>query len=185
MTMALQNAVQRDQATPFDLRNEAGWRVTVYRLNEGDHVLSIVMHISFRMVGLSIVLMHELATFYSALDPGRRSAVKVQPLPIQYSDFSLWQRQQAQIDEHQRQLRYWHTQLQTSRPAELLADKLRPSTLSGKADKQILHIGNILSAQVHEFCQAHGVTLFIALLAVFRVTHYRLTEARTTQPLAL
>ncbi|KAL7771417.1 hypothetical protein CFE70_001360 [Pyrenophora teres f. teres 0-1] len=119
----LTEAVHQDHSTPFDLRTQPGWRVTVYRVGEHDHVLSIVMH-HIISDGWSVdVLMRELAGFYSASVRGHDPLSQVQPLPVQYRDFSLWQRQQAQADEHQKQLSYWVEQLQTSRPAELLCDK--------------------------------------------------------------
>ncbi|CAE7002873.1 Nonribosomal peptide synthetase 3 [Pyrenophora teres f. teres] len=128
----LAEAVQQEQGTVFNLRTQPGWRVTVYRVGEHDHVLSIVMH-HIISDGWSVdVLMRELAGFYSA------------------------SRQQAQADEHQKQLSYWVEQLQTSRPAELLCDKPRPAALSGQAG-------------------LHGVTQFVVLLAAFRTAHFRLT----------
>ncbi|KAK1912701.1 hypothetical protein P3342_004637 [Pyrenophora teres f. teres] len=168
-------ALQQDQITPFNLRAEPGWRVSVYRLSEDDHVLSIVMH-HIVSDGWSVnVLMRELSTFYSASLRGQDPLSQIQPLPIQYRDFSVWQRQQAQIDEQEKQLSYWLTQLQTSRPAELLCDKPRPATLSGKADTRTVDISGPVYARLQQFCKAHGVTLFVALLAVFRATHFRLT----------
>ncbi|KAF2471468.1 uncharacterized protein BDR25DRAFT_368329 [Lindgomyces ingoldianus] len=173
--LGLADAVQQDQTTPFDLRTEPGWRVSVYRANEHDHALSIVMH-HIVSDGWSVdVLMHELAAFYSAAMRSQDPLSHVQPLPIQYRDFSVWQRQQSQVDEHQRQLSYWLTQLQGSRPAELICDKPRPATLSGKADMRTLEISGRLYANLQEFCKAHGVTLFVTLLAAFRATHFRLT----------
>ncbi|KAK3216152.1 hypothetical protein GRF29_8g2302175 [Pseudopithomyces chartarum] len=167
--------IRKQQVIPFDLKTEPGWRVAVYRLTEDEYVLSIVMH-HIVSDGWSVdVLMRELTTFYSASLRGQDPLSQVQPLPIQYRDFSVWQRQQAQIDEHEKQLSYWVTQLQTSRPAELLCDKPRPATLSGKADVQTLEVGGPLYAKLQQFCKARGVTLFVALLAVFRATHFRLT----------
>ncbi|KAK4182166.1 Nonribosomal peptide synthetase 3, partial [Podospora australis] len=171
----LLSAVQQDQTTPFDLRNEPGWRVKVYRVSPDDHVLSIVMH-HIVSDGWSVdILMRELAVFYSAAIRGEDPLSQVPPLPIQYGDFSRWQRQQAQIEEHQRQLGYWRAQLQASRPAELLCDKPRSPTLSGKAGRQTLYISDLLHTEVQKFCRAHEVTLFVALFAVFRAVHYRLT----------
>ncbi|KAF2471471.1 amino acid adenylation, partial [Lindgomyces ingoldianus] len=171
----LADAVQQDQTTPFDLRNEPGWRVSVYQIQKNDHLLSIVMH-HIVSDGWSVdVLMRELAAFYSAAMRSQDPLSQVHPLPIQYRDFSVWQRQKPQVEEHQRQLSYWLTQLQGSRPAELLCDKPRPATLSGKADMRTLEISGPLYAELQEFCKAHGVTLFVALLAAFRATHFRLT----------
>ncbi|EFQ86146.1 hypothetical protein PTT_18688, partial [Pyrenophora teres f. teres 0-1] len=161
--------------TPFNLRTEPGWRVSVYQCNKDDHVLSIVMH-HIVSDGWSVdILMRELSTFYAASLQGQDPLSQVQPLPIQYRNFSVWQRQQAQIEEQEKQLSYWLTQLQTSRPAELLSDKPRPATLSGKADTRTVHISGPVYARLQQFCNAHGVTLFVALLAVFRATHFRLT----------
>nr|ARJ54910.1 nonribosomal peptide synthetase 8 [Curvularia lunata] len=121
------------------------------------------------------VLTRELGTCYSAAVRGQDPLSQMQPLPIQYRDFSVWQRQQAQVDEHDRQLEYWIAQLQTSRPAELLCDKPRPTTLSGHADVRTLEVDASLFARLQEFCEARGVTLFVVLLAAFRATHFRLT----------
>ena len=173
-------AVRKQQMVPFDLRTEPGWRVSVYRLGKDDHVLSVVMH-HIVSDGWSVdVLMRELSTFYSISLHGQDPLSQVQPLPIQYRDFSVWQRQQAQIDEHEKQLSYWVTQLQTSRPAELLCDKPRPATLSGKADVETLEIGGPLYAKLQQFCRARGVTLFVALLE----RRISASQARRTRPSA-
>ncbi|KAK1914161.1 hypothetical protein P3342_007407 [Pyrenophora teres f. teres] len=102
-------------------------------------------------------------------------SAQVQPLSVQYRDFSVWQREQAQADEHQKQLSYWVEQLQSSRPAELLCDKPRPAALSGEAGVQSIEIAGPLYAKLQSFCQLHGVTQFVVLLAAFRATHFRLT----------
>ncbi|KAL7780532.1 hypothetical protein CFE70_010556 [Pyrenophora teres f. teres 0-1] len=171
----LTEAVHQDHSTPFDLRTEPGWRVTVYRMSNDDHVLSTVMH-HIISDGWSVdVLMRELAAFYSASMRGQNPLSQVQPLSVQYRDFSAWQREQAQADEHQKQLSYWVEQLQSSRPAELLCDKPRPAALSGEADVQSIEIAGPLYAKLQSFCQLHGVTQFVVLLAAFRATHFRLT----------
>ncbi|KAH6618447.1 hypothetical protein C7974DRAFT_415823 [Boeremia exigua] len=169
------NTVQKDQAAPFDLATEPGCRVSIYRVDQHDYVLSIVMH-HIISDGWSVdVLMRELGACYSAAIRGQDPLSQLQPLQIQYRDFSVWQRQQAQVDEHNKQLEYWIAQLQTSRPAELLCDKPRPAALSGHADVRILEVDGSLFARLQEFCKARGVTVFIVLLAAFRATHFRLT----------
>ncbi|KAL7780636.1 hypothetical protein CFE70_010661, partial [Pyrenophora teres f. teres 0-1] len=74
-----------------------------------------------------------------------------------------------------KQLSYWVEQLQTSRPAELLCDKPRPAALSGQAGVQSIEIAGPLYAKLQSFCQLHGVTQFVVLLAAFRTAHFRLT----------
>src|SRR5689334_14633432 len=78
------------------------------------------------------LLRRDLAAFYATAVRGQDPLLLVEPLPIHYRDYSVWQREQAQLNEHQQQLRYWIMQLETSRPAELLCDKPRPPALSGQ-----------------------------------------------------
>ncbi|MDI1486221.1 MAG: Non-ribosomal peptide synthetase [Ramalina farinacea] len=172
---SLMLALSNDATTPFDLENEPGWRVSVYRLGKEDHILSIVMH-HIISDGWSVdILRKELAAFYAAAIHDQDPLSQVDPLPIQYRDYSLWQKQQDQSEEHERQLEYWVTQLETSQPAELLCDKPRPAALSGKAGMQQLRIDRSLYYDLQRFCSEQEATPFIVLLAAFRATHYRLT----------
>ncbi|KAH7086119.1 nonribosomal peptide synthetase 3 [Paraphoma chrysanthemicola] len=171
----LEDAILQDQTTPFDLRNEPGWRVSIYRISKEEHILSIVMHHIVSDGWSTDVLTRELGAFYSASIRGRNPLSQVQPLPVQYREFSAWQREQAQVDNYDRQLSYWRHQLKSSRPAELLCDKLRPASLSGEAGKQTLEISGLLYVNLQQFCKVHRAIQFMVLLAVFRVTHFRLT----------
>ncbi|KAH0592368.1 Nonribosomal Peptide Synthetase [Metarhizium humberi] len=172
---SLPHVLSQDETTPFKLENEPGWRVTLYRVGDDEHILSIVLH-HIISDGWSIdILRRELSSFYSAALRGEDPLSNIDPLPIQYKDFSVWQRQQAQVDEHERQLKYWTTELETSHPAEFLCDKPRPPTLSGKADVREVCIDGPVYDKLQEFCRTHGMTPFIVLLAAFRATHYRLT----------
>ncbi|OAQ62539.1 non-ribosomal peptide synthase [Purpureocillium lilacinum] len=174
---ALSRAVNQDQTTPFDLQSEPGWRVCVYRMNPEDHVLSMTMH-HIISDGWSVdILRRELAELYAASIRGQDPAGYLEPLPVQYRDFSVWQRQQEQQIEHQKQLEYWAEQLATSRPAEFLCDKPRPATPTGRAGAQKFVMDGPLYASLQRFCRKHDVTPFVVLLAAFRATHFRLTGA--------
>lgn len=172
----LLDALKRDQTSAFDLENEPGWRVSVYRLHEHHHVLSIVMH-HIISDGWSLdLLQKELATLYSAAIRGQDLISHLPPLSIQYRDFSVWQKEKEQIEEHQKQLHYWVKELQTSRPAEFLCDYARPATMSGKAGMHRLEIDGQLYSRLQRFCRAREVTPFVVLLTAFRAAHYRLTN---------
>ncbi|KAJ5413867.1 non-ribosomal peptide synthetase [Penicillium cosmopolitanum] len=121
------------------------------------------------------ILQRELASFYAAAVRGEDPLMRVTPLPIQYRDFSVWQREATQAEEQERQLAYWKQQLDSSRPAELLSDKPRPAVLSGKAGVHQVMIEGSLYSNLHAFCKTHQATPFAVLLAAFRATHYRLT----------
>lgn len=172
---ALGDALKHDHETPFDLHKQPGWRVSVFKLGHEDHVVSIVMH-HIISDGWSVdVLQRELSTFYAAALRHEDSSPSVEPLTIQYRDYSVWQRQEKQIAEQEHQLNYWVSHLHTSQPAEFLCDKPRPTTLSGQASVQTLRIEGPLYEVLRQFCRQHSVTPNIVLLAAFRATHYRLT----------
>ncbi|GAB1208359.1 hypothetical protein APSETT445_007107 [Aspergillus pseudonomiae] len=98
-----------------------------------------------------------------------------EPLPIQSRDFVVWQKQQGQTGEHQRQVEYWVKQLEGSHPARFLCDKPRQTIPSGAAEKQQVELSGSLYRDLQDFCKLHEVTPFTVLLTAFRTTHYRLT----------
>jgi amino acid adenylation domain-containing protein len=174
---SLSEALMKDQTTTFNLTHEAGWRVTVYKLGEDHHVLSVVMH-HINSDGWSVqVFRKELVQLYSAAIKGHQLATQIRPLPVQYRDYSAWQKQKLMNGEYQRQLDYWTDKLQTSRPVEFLTDKQRPKTLSGKAGEHEFSIEGKMLNQVQVLCKEYAVTPFVILLAAFRATHYRMTGA--------
>lgn len=77
--------------------------------------------------------------------------------------------------KYQEQLGYWERRLQNGRPAEFLTDKPRPPTITGKAAFAELKIDGSLYGTLLSFCRSTQVTVFTALLSVFRAVHYRLT----------
>ncbi|KAF5252505.1 hypothetical protein FANTH_2399 [Fusarium anthophilum] len=167
--------LEQEQTTPFDLTSEAGWRALLIRISDTDYVLSIVMH-HIISDGWSIdVLRHDLSQLYAAALQGRDPLSAMNPLPIQYSDFANWQKQEAQALEHEKQLEYWKKQLTDCSPAKLPTDFPRPALLSGEAGVVPVSIDGQLYQNLREFCNDNNTTSFAVLLAAFRAAHYRLT----------
>ncbi len=170
-------ALHEEQTAPLDLASEPGWKVSLLRLGEEDHILSIVMH-HIISDGWSLdILRQELGQFYKAAAQGVDPLSQIDPLPIQYRDFALWQKQDSQVAEQERQLGYWTKQLADSSPAEFLSDRPRPTVLSGDAGMVRLTIEGSVFEKLQSFCQANKTTVFVVLLAAFRAVHYRLTGA--------
>lgn len=173
----LEDALQQDRATPFNLQADPGWRLKVYRIDEEEHVLSVVIH-HIVSDGWSLdIFRQDLATFYSAALRGQDPLTRVDAPSIQYRDYSFWQRQQVQMELQQRQLDYWMKQLETSQPAEFPCDNPRPGILSGQTDAAEIRIEDALYHCLQSFCRRRGVTLFVVLLAAFRATHFHLAGA--------
>ncbi|OAA42031.1 bsls-like protein [Beauveria brongniartii RCEF 3172] len=167
--------LKQEQTAPFNLVSESGWRVSLIRLDDDDNILSIVMH-HIISDGWSIdVLRRELGQLYAAALHGADLGSTLSPLPIQYRDFSVWQKQDTQVAEHERQLQYWQKQLADCSPAKIPTDFHRPTLLSGKATTVPVTITDELYQNLQEFCSTFNTTSFVVLLATFRAAHYRLT----------
>ncbi|UXE58892.1 MAG: non-ribosomal peptide synthase/polyketide synthase [Woronichinia naegeliana WA131] len=159
---------------PFDLAQESLIRATLVVLSETEHLLLVCMH-HIISDGWSIeVFIHELTTLYNAY--AQNQPANLAPLPIQYADFALWQRQWLQGDVLQTQLNYWQNQLADA-PAllSLPTDHPRPAVQSFVGAYQEFSLSPVLSKALTELSRQQGATLFMTLLAAFDALLYRYT----------
>ncbi|WP_235429859.1 non-ribosomal peptide synthetase, partial [Xanthomonas sp. GPE 39] len=88
--VAAQHHAEQETHTPFDLSRGPLIRGCLLQLAEQQHRLLISMHHSISD-GWSIgILIRELGALYAAFVQGQPNPLP--PLPIQYADYSLWQR---------------------------------------------------------------------------------------------
>ncbi|HKB68260.1 MAG TPA: amino acid adenylation domain-containing protein [Pyrinomonadaceae bacterium] len=157
----------------FDLTHGPLIRTTLVTIDPQEHVFLVVMH-HIVSDGWSLVLFfQELAAIYDAFSSSEPS-----PLPevaIQYADYAAWQRDWLQGDLLQRQLSYWKTQLGGELPVlELPVDRQRPAVQTHPGDRVTLALPADLTQAVMALSQREGATLFMTLLAAFKVLlhHY-------------
>ncbi|MGD0065288.1 MAG: amino acid adenylation domain-containing protein [Streptosporangiaceae bacterium] len=160
----------------FDLAAELPIRSWVFTLpeqeqeQEQEHVLVLLCH-HIASDGWSMrVLMADLAAAYAARRDGR--APGWGPLPAQYADYALWQRDMLGSDQDpgsitSRQVGYW-TKALAGLPDELMlpADRPRPAEPSqrGAAVRwQLADAG--LHAELAGLARAHQATVFMVLHA--------------------
>ncbi|MFP3631896.1 condensation domain-containing protein, partial [Burkholderia sp. SIMBA_045] len=68
----------------------------------------------------------EFSRLYAAHCQGQNAALE--PLPIQYSDYAVWQRRWMEAGELERQLNWWRDTLGSEQPLlELPTDRPRPA----------------------------------------------------------
>jgi len=159
---------------PFDLTHGPLIRATLVKLDAQEHVFLVVMH-HIVSDGWSLVLFfQELSAIYQAFSRGEPS-----PLPdvaIQYADYAAWQREWLQGDVLQNQLYYWKTQLGDELPVlELPVDRPRPAVQTHPGDRVTLALPADLTQAVMALSQREGATLFMTLLAAFKVLLHRYT----------
>ncbi|MGE6764044.1 non-ribosomal peptide synthase/polyketide synthase, partial [Corallococcus interemptor] len=153
---------------PFHLVHGPLLRTALLKLTEETHVLLVTMH-HIVSDGWSMgVLVKELATSYAAFTAGREPSLA--PLPVQYADFALWQRQWLQGEMLESQLGYWKRQLAGAPAAlELPTDRPRPAVQSRRGATVPVTIPVELMDSLRSLAQREGATPFMLLLAAWQL----------------
>ncbi|WP_296188800.1 non-ribosomal peptide synthase/polyketide synthase [Pseudomonas sp. UBA1879] len=159
---------------PFDLSRSPVWRVALVRVAADEQRLLLCLH---HMIsdGWSVrVLLQEFSELYRAAV--ERRPPQLNPLPVQYADFAVWQREWLAAGEGERQLRYWREQLGDEHPVlELPGDRPRPAQQSYQGDRLLFGFDTAFSQRLRTFAKAEGVTPFMAILSAYQVLLYRLS----------
>jgi amino acid adenylation domain-containing protein len=166
----------REEArSPFDISTGPLLRARLLVFNSSKHVLFFTMH-HIVSDGWSLgVLFRELGVIYEAFTAGKPSPLP--PLPIQYADFAVWQREALQGPALQRQLDYWKAKLSSAPPIlELPADKTRPAIQEFNGTHKVRYLSQTLTQKLKNISTEHRVTLFMTLLATFKVLLWRYTN---------
>ena len=153
---------------PFELSESPPLRLYLLRLDEEDHVFFMIIH-HIIIDGWSLgVFNQELGQLYNAYCKGE--AASLPELPIQYADFSEWQRQRLQDESLDKEIEYWRHKLEDAPPLlELPTDNPRPGvkTINGARISALLP--EELTQKLQALCQKEQVTLFMTLLAAYQV----------------
>ncbi len=153
---------------PFDLVSGPLVRMAVLRLADDDHVVLLVIHHIISDGWSMVVLIRELVACYQAIVGGQ--PVDLPPLPIQYADFAVWQRQWLQGERLESQFAYWKQQLADLPAAlDLPTDRPRPRIQTSNGAVVQLMLPLALSQALAALSRQYNVTLFMTLLAAFQV----------------
>jgi amino acid adenylation domain-containing protein len=158
---------------PFDLGKGPLVRAMLLRISDEDHVFLYIMHHIVSDGWSRGIFYSELSTLYEAFFGGKSSPLR--ELPIQYADFSVWQRQWLQGEVLEKQLSYWKQQLADVPVLELPTDRPRPPVQTYRGARQSLVLPKTLCDDLKAVSRHEGVTLFMTLLAAFQTLLYRYT----------
>jgi amino acid adenylation domain-containing protein len=158
--------------TPFNLEQPPLLRLHLLQLSQTEHVLLLTLHHIIADAWSMGVLIQEIKTHYQPASPPS----SLPPLPLQYADFALWQRQWLQGEVLHRQLDYWKQRLQGSSPMLQLPMQSSSPIAAFQDGTCRFQLSPSLTAALRSLSRQQGVTLFMTLLAAFQTLLYRYTQ---------
>ncbi|MFF2626640.1 amino acid adenylation domain-containing protein [Kitasatospora griseola] len=169
----LERSLTDAAADTIDVTTEPPLRASLFTTGPGQHTLLLVLH-HIAGDGWSMrPLMDDLATAYAARV--RASAPDWAPLPVQYIDYSVWQRETLG-DENDpssllaQQAEHWVTALAgIPQELELPTDRPRPAIASYQGAEVTLTTTADLHRRLLALARAHDSTLFMVLQAAVAV----------------
>ncbi|MFE7650110.1 amino acid adenylation domain-containing protein [Streptomyces phaeoluteigriseus] len=169
----LSDAVDKVIAHRFDLAAEIPLRATLFRCSPEEHVLVLVIH-HIASDGVSGgPLARDLSSAYTARRDGR--APGWEPLPVQYKDYALWQRELlGDVDDPgslaAAQVEYWHAELAgVPQPLNLPLDRPRPAERSSQGDAVDVVVAPEVAAGLQKLADERGMTMSMVLQAALGV----------------
>ncbi|WP_156745321.1 non-ribosomal peptide synthetase, partial [Mycobacterium sp. 1165178.9] len=177
----LAEAVNAAACYIFDLATEIPLRARVFRVADGEHVLVAVVH-EIAADGWSMTrLVRDVGVAYASRCAGR--APGWAPLPVQYVDYTLWQRAQfGDLEDSDSriaaQLAYWEQAL-AGMPdrLQLPTDRPYPPVADHRGAKVAVEWPAELQQQVARVSREHNATSFMVMQAAVAVLLSKLSAS--------
>ncbi|MGW1993897.1 non-ribosomal peptide synthetase [Embleya sp. NPDC001921] len=166
-------AVDEAVAHGFDLATEIPIRANLFRCSPQEHVLVMVIHHIATDGSSGAPLARDLAAAYTARLDGR--APGWEPLPVQYKDYTLWQREVlgdvADPDSlAAAQIEYWREELAGApQPLNLPLDRPRSVEVSTQGDAVGFAVTPEVAAGLEKLAAERGTTMSMVLQAALAV----------------
>ncbi len=159
---------------PFDLAHDLLLRAALVHVRDGEDLLLVVLHHMASDHQSGGLLFSELDTAYTAIEQGREPELPA--LAVQYLDFARWQRANLDGEPLQELIDYWTGQLSGApERLELPTDRPRPSAQSYRGSWHEATLAAQDVAPLRQLAHSQGVSLFMVLLAGFKVLLHRYT----------
>ncbi|HEU0052493.1 MAG TPA: amino acid adenylation domain-containing protein, partial [Longimicrobium sp.] len=155
----------------FDLETGPLLRARLLRLAADDHLLLLTLHHIVADAWSLGVLYRELGAFYAAAREGRDA--NLAPLPVQYADYALWQRQRLDGPALDAELGYWRGKLEGAATLALPTDRAHPAVQSFRGGAHAFAIPRDSWAGAVALARRSGATPFMVALAAFDALLHR------------
>lgn len=152
---------------PFSLDTGPLLRMRLLKQSPEEHIAVLTMHHIITDGWSSGILFQELSLCYEAHASGRQP--ELEPLPLQYVDYAVWQRESLQGETLTGLVDYWRDRLAGLAPLQLPTDRPRPAEPSSAGAVHAFTIPTALVTRVDRLAREHEASPFMVFLAAFNV----------------
>lgn len=162
------SSISNEASRTFNLKDEYAWTVKLLKIKKDEYILVFVTH-HIISDGWSIgVFIRELAALYESHQ--RNEPENLPELPIQYVDYTIWQKEWLTGERLNQQLLYWREQLKGSTDLiQLPTDRQRKPVQTFSGTRHHFKLSKSLKEACTKLCQEEGITLFMLLTATFHL----------------
>jgi len=160
---------------PFDLAVGPLFRVLALKFGPAEHMLGLSIHHIVSDEHSIRILTRDLLELYEHNVSGR--PLSLPPLPIQFADHAIWQREQMQGKKLEEHLLFWREQL-AGEPAviDLPTNHPRPAVPNFRGNLEPFECSRDLSFKFEKLSHQENVTMFMTMLAAYMALLYRYTS---------
>ncbi|WP_372492063.1 amino acid adenylation domain-containing protein [Kineosporia corallincola] len=158
----------------FDLASDLPIRVALLKTGGDGWVLVIAVHHHAVDEWSLPSLLGDLSTAYRARVAGGQPAWP--PLPVQYADYALWQRDVlGEADDPDslmsRHLAYWRAHLaHAPEESTITPDRVRPAAPTFRGEELRFTVDPPVTAKLRQIAEQHGVSMFMIVQAATALT---------------
>lgn len=149
----------------FNLLKAPLFRFPLVRIAEDQHALGVFIH-HILCDGLSArIFFNELSLAYESYIQGKEP--NLPKLSVQYTDYSLWQKEHLDQLSIQRDVAYWRRQLKNIQPLDIGDKSARSKSNTGRVHR--FEIPGHLMRQVDQLAKRVGVTKYTLFASVYQI----------------
>ncbi len=166
--------VDKDLLTPFNLETGPLVRLTIIQMGDERNLLLFNMHHIISDGWSMNIFIREFLTCYNSYSEG--NSPDLNPLRIQYKDYSAWQNYLLESDDINNQKEYWLDKLSGDLPVlDLPSDNIRPVSQTFNGNSIGFSLAAEISSALNDLCRENNVSLFMMLQTLVKVLFHRYT----------
>ncbi len=165
-----------DLFQPFDFENGPLFRFKLFQAEE-EYVLYSVFHHMITDGVTSEIIIKDFSTIYYALKSN--VAIPLEPLEIQYKDFSFWQHNAVKSDSENEDKTYWLDRFNGKLGnLDLPSKRKRPKIKTSNGHYVGTFLSNKVTTSMYQYSNDNNGSLFITLLSIWNILFYKYTQKK-------